>query len=505
MEGDSVFRGGAWNSASRLIPQLYVLAISVAGARFLGAEAFGRQSFISFVQLSVVLLLTGGVSVATVRFIGDSLGRGAPARVERLIAWTWRVEGLAALAGGGTLAAAALAGADPEGAWLFAAVACSMGVLHAVPSALLIGIRRWRDASIVGLVTGAVATAATVAVLAAGGGITGMFAVEAAVAVVNLAWTTVLARRALGRVATRTTDRIDRHEWRELRARVWRYALPASYGVVLTLVVWRRSEFFFLERYSSDTQIALYSVVFAVVAALTQFPETIGAVALPAVATLSGAGEADRIRDGFARGLRLVALAALPITAAALALGPRLLRLLFGEDFEGTAPVLLIMLAPFPLLPLLSLSRSVLGGLGRLRFPLAAETIAAAVNITLAFALVADHGAVGAAVSNVAAQLTAAALVLSYALWSVGGVHWRPLTLWRGAVAAVGAGVGGWVGVTLLAGAAGLVVGALSAFTVFAALAVALRILPRDDAEWLRQASGNRLGGLVAKVCDRCS
>jgi O-antigen/teichoic acid export membrane protein len=505
VEGDSVFRGGAWNSASRLIPQLYVLAISVAGARFLGAEAFGRQSFISFVELSVVLLLTGGVSVAAVRFIGDSLGRNEPARIERLIAWAWRVEGLAALVGGGTLAVAAYAGADPRAAWLFAAVACSVGVLHSVPSALLIGMQRWRDASIVGLVTGAIAMAATVAVLAAGGGITGMFAVEAAVAVVNLAWTTVLARRALGRVASRATDRFDRQAWRELRARTWRYALPASYGVLLTLVVWRRSEFFFLERYSTDTQIALYSVVFAVVAALTQFPEVIGAVALPAVATLSGAGEADRIRAGFARGLRLVALVALPTTAAALALGPRLLRLVFGEDFEGTAPVLLIMVAPFPLLPLLSLSRSVLAGLGRLRFQLAAETVAAAVNITLAFALVADHGAVGAAVSNVAAQVTAAVLVLTYALWSVGGVHWRPASLWRGAVAAVGAGVAGWAGVALLDGVAGLAVGALLASIVFAGLAVGLKILPREDAAWLREAAGTRFGGVLATVCDRCS
>ncbi|MGH3080121.1 MAG: hypothetical protein ACRDNH_03160, partial [Gaiellaceae bacterium] len=95
--GDSVVTGGAWNSASRLIPQLYVLAISIAGARFLGAESFGRQSFISFVELSLILLLTGGLSLAVVRFIGDSLGRGRSAPVARLVTWAWRVEGVAAL------------------------------------------------------------------------------------------------------------------------------------------------------------------------------------------------------------------------------------------------------------------------------------------------------------------------------------------------------------------------------------------------------------------------
>jgi O-antigen/teichoic acid export membrane protein len=503
--GDSVVRGGAWNSASRLIPQLYVLAISVAGARFLGAEAFGRQSFISFVELSLVLLLTGGLSLAAVRFIGDSLGRGQSAPVARLVAWAWRVEGVAAVLGGGTLVAASVAGADPQAAWLFAAVACAISVLHAVPSALLIGMQRWRDASIVGLITGAAATVATVAVLAAGGGITGMFVVEAALSACNLVWTTVLARRAMGRVSPWRAGGIDREAWDALRARVWRYALPASYGFVLTLVVWRRSEFFFLARYSTDTQIALYSVVFAVVAALTQFPDAIGQVALPAVATLSGAGEAERIRVGFARGLRMVALVALPVTAVALALGPRLLRLLFGPDFEGTAPVLLIMLAPFPLLPLLSLSRSLLAGLGKLRVPLAAETLAAGVNVALAFALVADHGAVGAAVANIAAQLTAAGLVLAYALWSVGAVDWRPLALWRAALAAVAAGLAGWAGVSLLPEAWGLVLGAILAFVSFSALAVTLKILPEDDAAWLNEAAGRRLGGFVRTVCERCA
>jgi O-antigen/teichoic acid export membrane protein len=344
-----------------------------------------------------------------------------------------------------------------------------------------------------------------VAVLAAGGGITGMFAVEAVISAGNLVWTTMLARRALGRVAPWRGPELDHEAWRVLRSRAWRYALPASYGFLLTLVVWRRSEFFFLERYSTDTQIALYSVVFAFVAALTQFPDAIAAVALPAVATLSGAGEADRIRVGFARGLRMVALVALPITAVALAIGPRLLKLLFGPDFSGTEPVLLIMLVPFPLLPLLSLSRSVLAGLGKLRVPLIAETIAAAVNISLAFALVRDHGAVGAAVSNVAAQLTAAVLVLTYALWSLGDVDWRPLSLWRGVVAAAAAGLAGWAGVTLLPGAWGLVLGALLALVSFSALAVFLKILPEDDAAWLNKEAGRRLGGFVGTVCERCA
>ena len=502
----SLFRGGAWNTTSRIVPQLYVLVISIAAARFLGAEDFGRQSFIAFVGLSLYLFLSGGVSITATRFLGDLLGRGDRAGVARLARWVWRAEAVAAILGGSIFAVAAAAGAEPEAAWLILAVSCTLGVLHAAPTALLIGAQRWRAASIVGLITGAASTVAIIVVLDAGGGIVGMFAVEAAAAAVTLAWTGLLARRAMAEVAPLGgREQLSMAAWQTLRRALWRYAIPTTYGLLLTIVIWRRSEFFFLDHYSTDTQIALYSVVFAVVAALVHVPDAIGAITLPAVATLSGAGQAERIQRGFSRALRLVLLASLPVTAVAYALGPALVGVAYGAEFRDARPILLIMLAPFPLLPLLSLSRAVLAGLGRLRVPLSIETAAAALNLSLAFLLVPDHGAVGAAIANVAAQTTGAVLVLAYSLVTVGAPDWRPLSLWRAALAAAAAGGAGWVAVSLLPDTVGLVAGSIAAAAVFAGLAIALRILPREDAVWLNAHAGERLGGLVGAFCRRCS
>jgi len=137
------------------------------------------------------------------------------------------------------------------------------------------GAQRWRQASIVGLVTGALATVASVAVLAAGGGITGMFAVEAVISLANLIWTTALARRTLLQVAPRRTPATA------LRRNVLRSTAITSVGVILTFIVWRRSELFFLERYSTDTQIALFSIAFAATTALFRLPEVFATVAIP--------------------------------------------------------------------------------------------------------------------------------------------------------------------------------------------------------------------------------
>jgi len=65
--GRSVLRGGFWYTASRVVPQLYTLAISIVAARFLGPGGMGRQSFIAFVELSLVALLSNGIFFALMR------------------------------------------------------------------------------------------------------------------------------------------------------------------------------------------------------------------------------------------------------------------------------------------------------------------------------------------------------------------------------------------------------------------------------------------------------
>lgn len=497
--GGSLLTSGLWSGASRLIPQVYTLIVSVAAARFLGVEGMGRQSYIAFIELSVIMLFTGGLPIALMRYVGETLGRGRPGAVSSLLWWAWRIEAVTAVAGGGLLVVAALLGADPRSAWLLAAVACALGILHTVPSAVLIGAQRWREASIAGLVSGAFSTGATIAVLAAGAGITGMFAVEVVASGLNLVWTSVLARRLVTEIAP------VREPAGDVEGLVLRYAGLASIGVVLTFVVWRRSEFFFLERYSGDAQIALYSVAFAVVTAIGRVFEAIASVVTPAVATLFGAGETDRIRIGYGRAFRLLVVVSLPITALALALGPRAVRLLYGAEFAGTGRVLALMLLTLPVVALVRTSNALLHGLGRLRFLLAAGFVAAVANIGLAFLLVPRYDAVGAAIANGCAQLAVAVPVLVHASRLTGPFRWEAPALLRAALASGGAGLAGWAGVWLVDGIAGLALGSLLAACALVLLATTLRIVPADDAAWLEAAAGSRLGGLVGRVSRRCS
>jgi O-antigen/teichoic acid export membrane protein len=492
--GASVARGSAWYFAVNAVPQLYLVVISIAAARILGPDLFGRQSFIAFVEISLVMLLSDGLAFALSRFVAAALGERKPGAVAGLVRFGWRTAIPSAALGGIVFVVGALAGADPAAAWILAGAAATATILMRAPQAVLGGFQRWKGVAVIGLVTGAAATAAVLAVLALGGGITGMFAVEAVAAVVGLIWTAVLARRAIRPAAERNKE--EKPPTREML----RFAGVATAGVVLTLIVWRRSEFLFLDAYSSDAQIGFYSVAFAAVMALTYAPTAVAATLLPAVATLYGAGAIERIRSGYSRALRLVLVMALPLAGGAAALGPELIQLVYGEEFADAGTVLLVLLAPFPLFALMGLSNSVLVAMGHLRIPFLSGLVAAAVNIGLAFALVPAYDATGAALASSIAQVTAALPPILYAHRFVRGVHWRAGFVVRVALAAAGGGGVAAGCVIVIGGVPGVLAGALAGLGAFVAIAGATRMLPRDDAAWLDSTIGGLVGGRVGRL-----
>jgi O-antigen/teichoic acid export membrane protein len=376
-------------------------------------------------------------------------------------------------------------------------------ILHTVPTAVLIGLQRFRQAATVGLVTGAVGTPAVAIVLWQGGGITGMFATEAVIGVLNLLWTGTLARRTLREAESRAETEPSPAAQSGLRRRVVRFALLSSIGLVLELVVGTRVEFFFLNHYSTDSQIAFYSIAFSAVAALSLIPGALAGSTTPAFATLFGAGEIDRIHSGYSRSLRLLLVVALPLTAAALSLGPELINVVYGHDYEGAGTPVRILLIAFPVVALSSLSTALLAGLGHIRVPLIANTIAALADVGLAFALVPHLDANGAAIANAAGQATYSLIMLAAAERIVAPVAWRGAVLVRNAAAAIVAGLAAWGALEELGGGiAGLLGGAVVLVVAYGVLAVVLRVIPGEDAAWLEETVPQPV---VRRICRLCA
>lgn len=492
--GATAFVGGAWKSLSLLLPQLFVVLLSAVAARILGPTLMGRQSFISFVEITAIGVATIGLNTALLRTIAVAVGEGRSSEVRGLLSWAIRIVAVTGVMAGTAVASVALWAENDKVAWLLAGYVTAMGTIQTMPAAVLTGLQRWRQATFAGLCTGAVSLVVAIVVLLRGGGIAGLFAVECVVTTINAVWTGVLASKALRAISPTRTRPGD------LRRRTLAFAAPSAAIMVLDLIVWKRSEFLFLAHYSSASEIAQYSIAFAAVTALSTLPMALASL-VSSIATLHGAGEAERIRNGFVRSLRLLVTAVLPLTAAMVALGPLLVTSVYGQSYERAGKVLLLLMIFFPFLALQSLCDALLAGTGKRKLRVIAVALGAVVNIALGFALIPRYGAVGAALCNGGAQVVAATPIVVAAVRSQ-RLTWRSLRLkMLGRALLVSAGAGS---AAHLAGrltwdhtvpSVGLFAGGLVGAFAWLALARIIRVFSADDGMWLSTVMPDRLSG----------
>jgi O-antigen/teichoic acid export membrane protein len=495
--GSRVLRSGAWQIAAQVAPFAGTALVSVVAARALGPAGMGRQSYISFIVLTTMTACAAGFPITIPRYVGELIGLGEEGKLQSLAAWAWRLELGAGTVGAGVLLLIAALGATPRLAWVFGAVAVFTGTLHKVPASVLIGAQRWRQSSTVVVATTVATALATVVALALGGRITSIFVVLAAgnTVMMLLAWG--LSRRLLGQI------RAVRVPLGSVRRDVLRFAAIASAPVILNFVVFQRSEFFFLERYSSDRQIALYSIAYSVYAAMLALPQGLVTMFAPAVATLKGAGAHQRIRNGYARGLRLLFLITIPVTVGALVFGPALVQLAYGDQYKRSGVLLLVLAIPLLVVPAGGVSNGLLFGYGRIRIPVIIGVAAGVVDLGLAAILVPHLDALGAAIANISAQLTGGLLGVGYCVRLIGGVEIAPRHLAKATIAALVAGGCAKLVLLLGSGPAPVLASILVSVVVYLVLAASLRVLPREDADWLEHAMSGRSNGRFVKVCKR--
>ncbi len=493
----SVLSGGAWTALGTVLPPLQTFVISVVAARFLGTSGFGRQSLIAFVSLSFSTVFAARMPAALQRFGAQLLGAGERGAVHWLFRWTVRIQIVSALLVVAGFVAYGLLIGTPTVAWIAAGVATGLIVVQNGLGSLLGAAQRWREAIMPGTILALIAAVIMVGVLAAGGGISGYFLVEAGIGVAALGWTWRLARpvaRSLPEVTPISPA---------LRGDFRSFMRTSTFFALIEFVVLSRVEVLFLNHYSTAAEVGFYSVAFAATAAVARLPNTITVVAIPAVATMYGAGEHDRIRSGYWRSLRLLAGVCPLLVVLSATLGADLIGIVYGSAFHAAEPVVVILLAPYVVLPMMGLATALLWTLQEMRFLVVTGAAAVVVDIALAFVLIPRLSAVGAAIDNDLALLVSGAP----ALWLVG----RLLTpasidyavLGRSLTVAAFTGGATAVPILLLPAIPGLVLAVLGATVVGWWTTTRIGLLGDEDAAWFAEILSSRLGGRLSGVVRR--
>jgi O-antigen/teichoic acid export membrane protein len=266
----------------------------------------------------------------------------------------------------------------------------------------------------------------------------------------------------------------------DLRARMTRFALQGVFAILLSLIVWDRSELFLLKRLSTDIrQIAFYSVAFGLAERLLVFPAVFSA-ATGASSLAQYGRDRSRLPAMTASSVRYLALVSLPlhIIAGALA-GPALLTL-YGKQYAGAVVVAAIA-------PLLCLPKAFLGPIESLfestdqqKYFLYATSIASFVDIGVAWLLIPSLGAIGACLGSGAAQILAVSI-----MWAIGIHRYKIKLPWAFfakiiAISSAAAAAAYFV-TTHLPLVLGLVAGCIAAIVVFFGLSYLFKILESED------------------------
>jgi len=391
------------------------VAASIAVARVLGPQKVGYFSFLLWAVSAVAAASTFGVPAATRKYAAEYFGAGRIRAGLDIVNRTWRIQlAIAAVAGAAALAVALTAA--PSELRLFAALgAAAVGptILLEIPTSASAAAQIYR-ASVVPSVISAILNLTGIALtLIFGWDLPGLAASLLAARVLD-----VLLRRAFfARVAAGL--RAPAPEASNVpapggdSARIRRFCLHAATLQFLYLIVWDRSEIFFLERFRPIQEVAFYAIPFSMATQVLVFARTFSSTASVNLMT-KVASRTEAARAQTALILRYVSLFAMPMLFGMAALAGPVIRTFYGAGFDAAA-------APAAVLGVTSVARA---ALTPLMFTLAAferqgraivVTFGCAVlNVALDLVLIPAHGALGAAIANGIAQTAAVAGIALY-------------------------------------------------------------------------------------------
>lgn len=200
-----------------------------------------------------------------------------------------------------------------------------------------------------------------------------------------------------------------------LGSRMLSFAGQSVAAMILTLIVWDRSEVLLLKHLSTDIrQVAFYSIAISLAERLLIFPSVFGAATGASIYAQYGR-DRSKLPAMASAAFRYLALTSIPIHAVAAALAGSALLLLYGTAYRGARTV--VILAPLFCLPKAFLApiQNLFESTEKQRYFIAATIAAAVIDIGIAWYFIPTLGAVGACLGSGAAQIMAVT-----AMWAIG-------------------------------------------------------------------------------------
>ena len=477
MNTKTIARNTAWYGLENLIGFGTSLITSIAIARTLGPSKMGYLIYVTWL-VSITTSLGGvGVPTTTRKYMAEFIGGGDRATARFIFFRTLTIQTV--LASTATLLAVAWVFHDAPPEYRIASLILVFSTLPAminfIPAQANVAAEHLSANLPASIASTAVYFVVTMLAIFLHWGIVG---IASAMLTMRLADFLVRLFPTVRRILAWPSDNV--HMPTDLRPRMMRFAAQSVTGLLLTLIVWDRSELFLLKHLSPDIrQLAFYSVAFNLAERLLIFPSVFASASGATVFAQYGR-DRSRLPAMTAASVRYLALISIPLHIIAVALaGPALLTL-YGTKYAGAFIVATVS-------PLLCLPKAFLGPIqsffestDRQKYFIVTTIIASFIDIGVAWYLIPSLGALGASIGSGAAQITAIGL-----MWIIGirrdGIRlpWRFLA--KVTAISTAASVAAYAVSSRLLPVWALIVGGAVATITFFLLAYTFKILEPED------------------------
>ena len=477
MNSKTIARNTAWYGLENLIGFVTGLITSIAIARNLGPAKMGYIIYVTWIVGIVASLGGVGIPATTRKYMAEFLGASDFATGRFIYIRTLLIQ--ASLATVATLGAVVWVLRDSPADYRVAALMLVLSIwpsmVNSVPAQANVASEKLSANLPASLYSTATYFIFTMLAILLHWGVNGIAFAMLAMRIVDWGVRIVPTSRRIF-----SWGKGEPHPPAELRSRMMSFATQSVMGMLLTLVVWDRSELFLLRHLSSDIrQLSFYSVAFNLAERLLIFP-TIFAAATGASILAQYGRDRTKLPSMTAASARYIAMISIPLHIIAVPLAAPVLLVLYGKQYIGALVV--ATAAPILCLPKAFLGpiQSLFESVDRQKYFLVTTVIASFVDIAVAWYLIPAHGALGACLGSGAAQITAVGL-----MWGIGIRKYRIQLPWvflmKLAAVSLVSSLGAYTAVSRLSPLWGLIAGSVIATSIFFLLCYVFKMLEPED------------------------
>jgi len=391
----NVFKNSIWNLFLFATQGIVGIATSILVARYLGPELMGEYSFITWLIGIMGILIGLGFPNTVTKFVSELIGSRDKNSAQMIYIRLLQVQFILALLITIILMSVFYPklSSEKRDYYFFAFLSLIPLCMSTFLTAAFHGVQNFRVTSIIGSFINLFQLVLIIVFIHLRLGLEGLIAI---IFISGIIQTLMLWKCISHTFCIPKSFKIPR----ELSSKVINYTFNIYWITVLSMIVWQKSEIFFLKIYSELEGIAYYSIAFNIAMIMMGLATLFSTVIFPVFSGYYGAGDREGIQNIYNKSIKAIFIFYLPICIIVIVVAKPIVSVMYSSQFLAVSPLLIILMVSSIFSAISILFANLILAVNRADIQAKYVTLVALTNIILDFILIPHYGATGAALAN---------------------------------------------------------------------------------------------------------